>query len=176
MGFPSLGVGPNNYFNRSDVKAALHVSPTKEYQICDINVSDPALFPSGSDPSVSASRGPLRSVIERINNTIIAHGGLDFILPAYGTLIAIQNLTWNGLQGFQTAPSAEDNFYVPYHTGSEEAYEAWGYWLPPWTNNAGAGLLGKTHTERGLTWVTVNTAGHRESISSYSYYETLVQV
>jgi hypothetical protein len=34
--------------------------------------------------------------------------------------------------------------------------------LPPFTQDAGEGFLGITHTERGLTWVTVDLAGHGE--------------
>lgn len=52
-------------------------------------------------------------------------------------------MTWGGLQGFQKEPS--DKFYVPYKDGSEVG---------------GAGFVGKTHRERGLTWVTVDLAGH----------------
>jgi carboxypeptidase D len=99
-------------------------------------------------------------VIDRTGNVIIAHGMLDFLLIANGSLISIQNMTWNGLQGFQTSPSAVNNFYVPYHYGSAEAAEVS---TGTWTNDAGAGILGKTHEERGLTFVTINLAGHGES-------------
>jgi carboxypeptidase D len=88
---------------------------------------------------------------------------LDFLLIANGSLATIQNMTWNGKQGFQTAPSSSLNFYVPYHQSlgailHEIEYQP----IPsvPQTDVAGAGLLGVTHTERGLTFVTVNGAGH----------------
>ena len=58
----------------------------------------------------------------------------------------IQNMTWGGKQGFQTKPS--DDFFVPYHSE-----------LSPSTL-AGAGVYGTTHTERGLTFVTVSLSGH----------------
>ena len=65
------------------------------------------------------------------------------------------------MQGFQSAPS--DKFFVPYDpllgedannvdSGSQD--------LRPFVNDAGAGIQGTTHTERGLTFVTVNLAGH----------------
>lgn len=58
----------------------------------------------------------------------------------------IQNMTWNGAQGFQSAPS--DPFFVPYHSELSDS------------TLAGAGVFGTTHTERGLTFVTVNLSGH----------------
>ena len=158
LGFPSLGGGPNNYFNRSDVQAVIHAPPT-DYFICGGGSN---IFPRG-DQSAPSALTVLPGVIERTNNTIIGHGLLDFLLFANGSLITIQNMTWNGHQGFQTAPSSEMNFYVPYH-------ESLGYILdiandaipntPPQIDTAGAGYQGTTHTERGLTFVTVNLAGH----------------
>lgn len=68
------------------------------------------------------------------------------VLIANGTLLGIQNMTWGGAQGFQTKPS--DKFFVPYH----EDFAA--------GTLAGAGFFGTTHTERGLTWVEVEMAGH----------------
>lgn len=149
MGFPSLGTGPNDYFNGSDVQAAIHAPPTN-YMVCG---EYEFLRPDGSVPS---ALGPLPSVIERTNNTIIGHGLLDFLLFANGSLATIQNMTWNGAQGFQTAPS--DNFFVPYHGGLQQL--GYGTAQAPFVQDAGAGFLGTTHTERGLTFVTVNTAGH----------------
>lgn len=158
MGFPSLGGGPHNYFNRSDVQAQLHVPPT-DYLVCG---GGPNLFPKG-DASLPSALGPLPSVIERTNNTIIGHGLLDFLLFANGSLITIQNMTWNGAQGFQTQPSLHDNFYVPYHQSLADIlkYSASADpFFPPQFDTAGAGFQGVTHTERGLTFVTVTLAGH----------------
>ncbi|KAI9660522.1 MAG: hypothetical protein M1821_009873 [Bathelium mastoideum] len=155
LGFPSLAGGPNDYFNRSDVQKAINAPPTN-YVIC----GDDTLFPNG-DESVPSSLGPIPRVIEKTNNVIIGHGALDYLLLANGTLATIQNMTWNGAQGFQTRPS--DNFFVPYHPGlAEILYEIEYQPIPPVPqfNVAGAGFLGTTHTERGLTYVLVNHAGH----------------
>ena len=86
MGFPSLATGPNDYFNRSDVQAAIHAPPTN-YLVCG---EYEFLRPDGSVPS---GLGPLPSVIERTNNTVIGHGLLDYLLFANGTLVTIQNMT-----------------------------------------------------------------------------------
>lgn len=110
LGIPSLGVGPNNYFNRTDVQKALHVPKPTSFLIC----GDDSLFPNG-DQSVPSGLGSIPGVIEKTNNVTIGHGSLDFLLIANGSLVTIQNMTWNGKQGFQTAPSKVNNFYVPYH-------------------------------------------------------------
>ncbi|OAL73757.1 serine carboxypeptidase [Trichophyton violaceum] len=131
--------GPKNFFNNKQIQEAIHAHPT-DYRLC----GESQIFgPHRNDRSVPSSYGPLASVIERTNNTIIAHGDLDFLLFTEGSLASIQNMTWGGLLGFQKEPS--DKFYVPYKDGSEVG---------------GAGFVGKTHRERGLTWVTVDLAGH----------------
>ncbi|KAL9021867.1 MAG: hypothetical protein Q9180_008586 [Flavoplaca navasiana] len=60
--------------------------------------------------------------------------------------MALQNITWNGQQGFQTYPATE--FYTPYH--------------PEYNDGAlaGAGYLGLWGSERGLTFYQVQLAGH----------------
>jgi len=67
---------------------------------------------------------------------VIVHGLADFILIAEGARIVIQNMTWNGLQGFHM-PIADDSFLVD-----------------------GVGSLGTAHTERGLTFLEVELSGH----------------
>jgi carboxypeptidase D len=74
---------------------------------------------------------------------------LDMVLISNGTLLMIQNMTWNGTQGFTSKPS--DPFYVPYHDDLSAS------------TVAASGVLGTTHTERGLTWVSVDLSGHSKS-------------
>ena len=139
--------GAQVYFNRSDVQAAINAPPTNWMQCTDKNVFADATNTSSGDQSLGpAQDGVLQHVIESTNNTIIGVGGLDYLLPINGSLLAIQNVTWNGLQGFQSPPDTD--FYVPYH--------------PEYNGGslAGAGILGQYGTERGLTFYTVNLAGH----------------
>jgi len=70
------------------------------------------------------------------------------VLIANGTLLMIQNMTWNGVQGFTSKPC--DPFYVPYHVD------------PSLSTLAAAGVMGTTHTERGLTFVYVDLSGHSQ--------------
>ncbi|RAH66603.1 putative serine carboxypeptidase (CpdS) [Aspergillus aculeatinus CBS 121060] len=151
MGFPSLGYGPNNYFNRTDVQRALHVPPT-DYSVCGSNT----IFAEG-DASPPSSWTVLPGVIERTNNTLIGQGWLDYLLILNGTLATIQNMTWNGAQGFQRDPLTQPLF-VPYHYGLQELYD--GTEPDPYNLDAGAGYLGTAYTERGLTFSSVYLSGH----------------
>jgi carboxypeptidase D len=144
LGFPGSKVytpeGAKVYFNRPEVKTAINAPVTKSWFLCS-----PGVFVT-PDQSPPASISVLPAVIDRTRNVIIAHGSLDFVLIANGTLLAIQNMTWGGKMGFQSKPT--EPFYVPYHRRS-------GY-----TAMAGAGVAGTVHTERGLTYVGVTISGH----------------
>ncbi|KAI4243645.1 MAG: hypothetical protein LQ352_006990, partial [Teloschistes flavicans] len=140
--------GAQVYFNRSDVQKAINAPPTNWMQCTNKNVfglgtNNQSLHDQSLGP---AQDGVLQRVIETTNNTIIGVGNLDFLLPPNGTLMALQNVTWNGVQGFQAYPSNE--FYTPYH--------------PEYNGGAlaGAGFLGTWTYERGLTFYQVQLAGH----------------
>ncbi|KAI9830790.1 MAG: hypothetical protein M1826_004424 [Phylliscum demangeonii] len=138
--FPYTDPGSDVYFNRADVQKAIN-APAVQWQEC----TDKAVFvnPDSSPPS---GLSVLPGVVERSKRTVIAHGALDMVLIASGTLMMIQNMTWNGAQGFAAAPSSD--FFVPYH--ADYSYNT----------AAGAGVMGTTHTERGLTWCEVSLSGH----------------
>lgn len=144
---PGLSV----YFNRSDVQAAINAPPTNWMQCTDTNVFANTPTRNETSPSSDQSLGPaqngvLQRVIEYTNNTIIGSGNLDLLLNTNGTLLAIQNMTWHGLQGLQEYPS--EPFYTPYH--------------PEYNGGsvAAAGFLGSWGSERGLTFYQVQLAGH----------------
>ncbi|KAK7549267.1 serine carboxypeptidase [Phyllosticta citricarpa] len=132
------------YFNRTDVQRALNAPVGTNWTQCS---QRPVFAGNGSDLSQSpAQDGTLRRVIEATNNTIIGSGNLDFILPTNGTLLAIQNTTWNGRHGLQEYPGRV--FYSPYHPEYNKG------WL------AGSGEVGFWGQERGLTFYQVQLAGH----------------
>lgn len=130
------------YFNRSDVQEAIH-APSMDWSEC----SNENVFPNG-DSSLPSALTVLPGVIERTQNVIVSHGLLDMVLIANGTILQIQNTTWGGLQGFQSTPYADD-LYVPGHSEYQVA-----------TYAAGGAVMGTTHTERGLTYATVELSGH----------------
>lgn len=126
------------YFNRSDVQKAIN-APIQPWAECASGVLN-------TDTSPPSSWDVIPRIIDRLDRTIIAHGELDFIYLFNGTLMAIQNMTWGGLQGFQNPPT--DDFYVPYHTDLSL------------TSLSAKGLMGKTITERKLTFVQQALSGH----------------
>lgn len=138
------------YFNRSDVQAAINAPVGTNWMQCTMK----NVFGNGSNnQSLSdqspgpANDGVLARVIEYTNNTFIGNGNLDFLLNTNGTLLAIQNMTWGGLQGFQASPTSNELF-VPYH--------------PEYNGGALAsdGIVGSWGSERGLTFYQVQLAGH----------------
>ncbi|KAJ7843732.1 carboxypeptidase [Mycena olivaceomarginata] len=137
------------YFNRSDVKAAINAPPVK-WDICRLGV-----FAGSVDESAPPNVDILPRVIERLNKTLIVSGQLDLVLPTNGTLLAIQNMTWNGALGFTSSPFTRQ-FFVPY-VAAATAGDAEGQLWPL----AGTGIMGTMHAERGLTFVEVFLAGHQ---------------
>ena len=146
LGFPGsfdyLPEGASIYFNRRDVKEAINAPVDVDWAECSV---DP-VFVNNTDLSDASGNTVLGGVIDRTKNVIIGHGDLDYVLIANGTLMAIQNMTFGGQLGFQKPPT--EPFYVPYHHAGAKA------------TLAGAGIFGSTITERGLTFVNVNLAGH----------------
>ncbi|KAM0706842.1 hypothetical protein Q7P35_006172 [Cladosporium inversicolor] len=142
LGFPGsfgyLPEGASVYFNRTEVQKAIN-APVQEWEECSNGVLD-------DDTSPPSGLSVLPRVIEKNKRTVIGHGMLDFILLANGTLMTIQNMTWNGAQGFSSYP--ENDFFVPYHDELNLG------------SLGGSGNFGKWHTERGLTFVTIDLSGH----------------
>ncbi|KZV84913.1 alpha/beta-hydrolase [Exidia glandulosa HHB12029] len=125
------------YFNRTDVQDAIH-APHITWDSCsNINVYvDPVTGRGGRDQSIASALSILPNVIEKSQRAVIVHGLADYILIAEGSRIAIQNMTWNGAQGFQT-PIEDESFRLK-----------------------NMGVFGNTHTERGLTYVEFAYSGH----------------
>jgi len=119
------------YFDREDVKKAIHAPTNVNWTLCtDIDV-----FPNG-DASPPPAFTVLPNVIEKSKRSVIVHGLADFILIAEGARIVLQNMTWGGLQGFHS-PIFQDSFIVD-----------------------GIGALGNKQSERKLTYVEVSLSGH----------------
>jgi carboxypeptidase D len=143
---PNDPLQPNSgspYFDRSDVKTALHAPSGATWSEC----SNGAVFVGGDyyggggpenegDLSPDPIQGVLPQVIEGTNRVLIANGDLDMIIITDGSLLAIQNMTWNGQLGFQTKPA--DSIVLDGESASK----------------------GIQHQERGLMWTETYGSGH----------------
>jgi carboxypeptidase D len=124
---------------------ALHAPLDVNWQQCNVGV-----FESPGDLSQGPAKdGVLQRVIEYTNNVFIGNGNLDMLISTNGTLLQIQNITWNGKQGFQNYPGQQ--LWVPPHPEyNQGALAGWGQ----------AGYWG---SERGLTFYQAQLAGHELS-------------
>ncbi|KAI0280491.1 alpha/beta-hydrolase [Russula aff. rugulosa BPL654] len=123
------------YFDRKDVKEAIHAPTNVNWTLCTEDYSD--VFPNG-DASLPPAFTVLPNVIEKSKRSVIVHGLADFILIAEGARIALTNsvLIGGGLQGFHS-PIVQDSFIVD-----------------------GIGALGNKQSERKLTYVEISLVGH----------------
>ncbi|KAL2152502.1 hypothetical protein VTH82DRAFT_5686 [Thermothelomyces myriococcoides] len=134
--------GATIYFDREDVKRAIHAPVNKTWEEC----SSRDVFVNGTDRSEPPIFRALPRVIDGTKNVIVGHSALDMILLANGTLLALQNTTWGGKRGFQNRP--DQPFYVPLNN------------ITDLSTLAAAGVFGSLVSERGLTYVGVDLAGH----------------
>ncbi|TQN64406.1 Carboxypeptidase Y-like protein [Colletotrichum shisoi] len=136
----------HGYLNIPEMREALHMNHTpagqRDWQEC----TDKNPFGPGGDQSADPfASGALTRVIEHTTNFIIASGNLDYRVPTNGTLIVLQNMTWNGGQGFDEFPFKA--FFLP------TAYS-------DLSSSSAAGKIGDWVERRGLTFARVFTAGH----------------
>ncbi|PYH83270.1 alpha/beta-hydrolase [Aspergillus uvarum CBS 121591] len=167
LGFPTdlaYEPGPTTYFNRSDVKRALHAPQNIEWELCS---TDP-VFVGGDavsgpeqqgDDSPNPTEGVLPRVIEATNRVLIANGDWDYLIITNGTLLAIQNMTWHGQLGFAAAPATTIDIRMPdlQWAGVFDAQEGYGDLDGP------QGVMGVQHYERGLMWAETFQAGHKQA-------------
>lgn len=134
--------GAHPYFSRLDVQRAINAPLIGDkWKACG------HAFAKGGDNSPGpALDGTLKNIIEKTHNAIVGSGALDALIPTNGTLFVLQNLTWNGGQGFSKFPSKP--FFVPQHNNTERG------------RLGGYGDLGVWREERGLTFFDIKLAGH----------------
>ena len=159
--------GASTYFNRSDVKAAIHAPQNVNWMEC----TDQAVFIGGTEVDGYYTGGPqgegdlsadpiqkvLPQVIEATNRVLVGNGDFDMIIITNGTLLAIQNMTWNGQLGFQSQPSTPIDITIPdlIYPGVFAADGDAG-------GDGPQGVMGIQHYERGLMWVETFQSGHMQ--------------
>jgi carboxypeptidase D len=143
------------YFNRTAVKQAMHAPVDVNWKECSgpVFVRDASgnNGPYGNgDHSLDPIQKVLPRVIEATNRVLIANGNFDFIIMTEGTLLAIQNMTWNGQLGFQEEPETET--VIPLRDLQwGPVFEAQGYGDYVFPDQ---GVMGTHHYERGeLVWL-----------------------
>lgn len=151
---------PTVYFDRPDVKRALHAPEHVTWSEC----SDDPVFVGGNagpeqegDISANPIEHVLPQVIEGTNRVLVSNGNYDMIIITNGTLLAIQNMTWNGEFGFQSQPSTPINVEMP-DLMYQDVFKQNG--------QAGVdgpqGIMGIQHYERGLMWAETFQSGHMQ--------------
>jgi carboxypeptidase D len=100
----------------------------------------------------------LPKVIEKTNRVLVSNGDLDYEIITNGTLLAIQNMTWNGAFGFQTKPSLPIDITLPDLMYGEVFIDS-GFGNS--TDNP-QGIMGVQHFERGLMWAETYLSGHMQ--------------
>lgn len=145
--------GPTIYYNRPDVQKAIHAPPGVTWYIEspeNVFVGKKETWEAAyhDDSFAPATIGIVSKIIEATNNIIVGVGGLDFQLPANGTLFVFQNMTWNGVQGFSAYPNK--TLYVPKYPNPHPAALS------------GSGNMGTWTSERGLTFYISSFAGHED--------------
>ncbi|TKA39187.1 hypothetical protein B0A54_08496 [Friedmanniomyces endolithicus] len=171
LGFPTdlqfVSPGLPVYFNRTDVKIAMHAPMNVSWDECNGGVflaDDGKGGGPGSggpeaygDTSPDPIQGVLPRVIQSTNRVLVANGDLDMEILTNATMLAIQNMTWNGQLGFQQRPNTSIVITLPdvMYNATFVASGFAGYDEPQ-------GVMGVQHYERGLMWAETYLSGHME--------------
>lgn len=163
------------YFDRKDVKIAMHAPLDVDWEECSGPVFVASGGPEGEgDLSADPIQSVLPKVIEATNRVVVSNADLDMVIITSGTLLSIQNMTWGGKLGFQEEPSKDIVITLPdlqYRaTFVENGYPA-GVEDPQ-------GVMGVQHFERGLLWAETFLSGHMQPQfqprSSYRHLQWLL--
>jgi len=163
------------YFDRDDVKLAMHAPMDISWEEC----SGPVFVGRGGperegDTSLDPIQKVLPQVIEATNRVLISNADYDFVIITAGTLLSIQNMTWNGKLGFETEPSQDIVITLPdlqYHQAFLDNGFAPNY-------DSTQGTMGTQHFGRGLMWAETLFSGHMQPQfqprSSYRHLQWLL--
>ncbi|KAH9222741.1 carboxypeptidase S3, penicillopeptidase S3, CPD-S3 [Leptodontidium sp. 2 PMI_412] len=137
------------YFDRIDVKRAIHAPENVLWRLC----KGPVFLPrDGGEGTGDSSLDPIQSVlprvIEKINRVLVSSGDLDMKVSTDGTLMAIQNMR-------RHLPSKPIVINLPdlQYQALFEANGLGGVENPQ-------GVMGVQHFERGLMWAETYLCGH----------------
>lgn len=104
---------------------------------------------------------------------LIANGALDMEILTNGTLLQIQNMTWNGALGFQSRPNTTITITLP-DLQYQDLFVDQGFG----DIDNPQGIMGVQHYERGLMWAETYLSGHMQPQfqprSSYRHLQWLL--
>ncbi|KAH8657804.1 carboxypeptidase S3, penicillopeptidase S3, CPD-S3 [Xylariales sp. PMI_506] len=139
--FDYIPTGAAVYLNRTDVKKAMHAPDINWYLDQHFPVFVASGGSGGPEMAGDVSADPIQSVLPRVieatNRVLVSNGNLDMIIITNGTLLSIQNMTWNGQLSFQTKPNETISVELPH-----------------------LGVVGVKHYERGLMWAETFQGTH----------------
>ncbi|QDS71714.1 hypothetical protein FKW77_008538 [Venturia effusa] len=135
---------PPTYFNRTDVQVAIH-APTRKFSVCG---GKNFVTQDGRDNAPKSMFTTLPKVFDRTPRNLVVGGALDMLIPSNGTLFSLQNVTWRGSFGFSRPPTQK--LFIPPASGD----------VPTSNVPGGSGEMGRWVSERGVTFVDVDGAGH----------------
>lgn len=178
--FDYIPDGAKVYPNRTDVKKAMHAPDVDWYldqhysviiagggsgkNLLGITTNQTLAnyiqqLLGGPEMAGDTSPDPIQSVlphvIEATNRVLISNGDLDMIIITNGTLLSIQNMTWNGKLGFQSQPTEEMIVDIP-----DLWYRKWFDAGPKAGLDGPQGVVGLKHYERGLMWTQTYLGTH----------------
>lgn len=122
------------YLNLPAVQAAIHAPKARTYTQCNGTLQ--LALTTHDQRSVPPAYVIIPSLLASDVRVNLWSGSLDYVLNPIGTQLSIQNMTWNGLQGFHDKPDRE--------------------WFD--VEHGYAGVWG---AERGLGFYLFQGAGHR---------------
>lgn len=132
------------------------------------------VFVHNRDHSLDSIQHVLPQVIEATGRVLVSNAQLDFVVITNGTLLSIQNMTWNGKLGFDNEPSEPTIITLP-DLQYMQVFVDNGY---PSGFESPQGLMGVHNFERGLMWAETYLSGHMQPQfqprSSYHHLQWLL--
>jgi len=146
------------YFDREDVKKAMHAPMDVAWQECSGPVFVGDGGPEGEgDLSADPIQSVLPYIIEKTQRVLVSNADLDLVIITAGTLLAIQNMTWGGTLGFTAKPATDIVITLP---DLQYAQIFADNGIPGWDEPQGT--MGVQHFERGLMWAQTFLSGHMQ--------------
>ncbi|KAJ5787208.1 Peptidase S10 serine carboxypeptidase [Penicillium paradoxum] len=147
------------YFGRADVQAALHVENNGPYSACNSTILTTLLAaPSPVPPEYFI----LPSLVDKHNVSLHLYSGeWDMLLTHLGAELSLQNMTWDGAQGFAQKPNRP--FFA--NNAAPSAPEKWVSRSTPTattlaTATPTAVVAGTWGEERGVSYHFFRRSGH----------------